>query len=241
MSEREASPRERVGPKSTKDDAATRALPPKGPLRDYLETIVVCVLFLIFARTFVFMQSKIPTESMLDTLLVGDYILVNRSLFGAASDRPVSWLGQRPIARQDVIVFRYPEDPDVDFVKRVIGLPGDTVEIIAGDVFVDGARLEEPYVSVENRDQASFFGPLTVPDGSYFVLGDNRTNSRDSRYWGPVERSLIKGRAFFIWFSYEEDKNDHLRTGAKRLYSIAKKLRYLPTRTRWTRIFSGID
>ncbi|RMG47545.1 MAG: signal peptidase I [Acidobacteria bacterium] len=215
--------------------------PPKGVIREYVETIAVCVLFLVFARTFVFMQSKIPTESMLNTLLVGDYILVNRNVYGAPGDGGgLAILGQRPIRRQDVIVFRYPEDPDVDFVKRVIALPGETIRIDAGRVYVDGEPLDEPYVRRTVSLDRTYFGPYKVPKDAYFVMGDNRTNSRDSRVWGPVPRAMVKGRAFFVWFSYKEDRNDHLRTGWRRLYSIGKKLVHFPTRTRWHRLFSLI-
>ncbi|MDH3285791.1 MAG: signal peptidase I [Acidobacteriota bacterium] len=230
-------------PKTKPGDAAAapQEIAPKTVFREYLETIVICVLILVFARSFVFMQSKIPTESMLETLQVGDYILVNRFLFGAPGDTPLRFIGQRPIERQDVIVFRYPENPDVDFVKRVIGLPGDRVEIAAGDLFVNGERLDEPYVMKDRRDLRYFFGPVTVPEDGFFVMGDNRDNSRDSRVWGRVPRSLVKGRAFCIWYSYEEDRNDHLRTGWRRPYSIAKKIRYFPSRTRWGRFPALID
>ena len=221
-------------------DVPTAAVPNKGWPREYLETIVVAVLFLLFARTFVFMQSKIPTESMLDTLLVGDYILVNRFVYGAPGDQPAGWLGQRPIARGDVIVFRFPEDPDVDFVKRVIGLPGDTVQMTRGVVTINGQPLDETYVKPENREAMQSYGPVTVPPDSYFALGDNRDNSRDSRAWGFVPRSLVKGRAFLIWFSYKEDQNDHLRTGLDRLMSMARKA-LNPGRIRPERIFSRID
>lgn len=210
----------------------------KSVAREYLETIVICVLFLLFARTFIFMQSKIPTESMLDTLLVGDYILVNRFAFGAPGDLLLP--GQRPVERGDVVVFRFPEDPEVDFVKRVIGLPGDQVAVRGGRAVINGQPLDEPYVLPENLGPFQDFGPVTVPPERFFCLGDNRDNSRDSRAWGFVPRSMIKGRAFFIWFSYEEDKDDHKRTGASRIYSIAKKVRYFLWRTRWSRTFSLI-
>lgn len=218
---------------------AATAFPPKGILREYLETIVVAVLFLLFARTFVFMQSKIPTESMLDTLLVGDYILVNRFLYGAPGDEPVGWLGQRPIARGDVVVFRFPEDPDVDFVKRIVGLPGDVVQMTRGVVSINGRPIDEPYVEPENNEAMQSYGPVTIPPDSYFAFGDNRDNSRDSRAWGFVPRSLVKGRAFLIWFSYKEDANDHLRTGLERPISIVRKL-LNPGRIRPERIFSRI-
>ena len=213
----------------------------KSIVRDYVETIVVFVLILVFARSFVFIQSKIPTESMLDTLLVGDYILVNRSLYAAPGDAPIPWLGQDDIERGDVVVFRKPDDPDVDYVKRVVGLPGDVIEIRQSQTFVNGVALDEPYIIEGNFELGRFFGPRTVPEGHYFMMGDNRDNSSDSRVWGTVPRSLIKGKAFFIWYSYREDRNDHLNVGASRLVSMAKKVRYFPWRTRWDRIFSRIE
>jgi signal peptidase I len=221
-------------------DADVDDFPPRNILREYLETIVICVLVLLFARGFVFMQSKIPTESMLDTLLVGDYILVDRYLYGAPGDAPHSWLGQREIRRGDVVVFKYPEDPDVDFVKRVIGLPGDTVQVVGGIVQINGKPLAEPYLARDRLDQQSYYGPVTVPANQFFMMGDNRGNSRDSRFWGFLPRSLVKGRAFFIWYSYEEEKNDHLNVGLKRFVSIGRKLTHFITKTRWHRIFSKI-
>ena len=214
--------------------------PPKSVVREYTETIIVCVMILLFARGFIFVQSKIPTGSMLETLQIGDYILVNRFLYGAPGDWSPAWLGQQDIERGDVIVFRYPENPDVDYVKRVVALPGETIEMVDGEVRVGRTPMAEPYVEPRNVD-AIDFGPLTVPDDHYFCMGDNRDNSRDSRVWGPVPRSLIRGKAFLIWFSYEEDRGDHLRTGLERLVSIAKKIPQLPWRTRWGRSFSLID
>ncbi len=216
-------------------------LPPRTVFREYLETVVICVLvLLVYGRGFVFMQSKIPTESMLNTLLVGDYILVDRYLYGAPGDGPLPFLGQREIRRGDVVVFKFPEDPDIDFVKRVIGLPGDTVQMTAGRISINGKPLDEPYLAPENIDPQSNYGPVKVPAEQYFMMGDNRDNSRDSRFWGFLPRSLVKGRAFFIWYSFEEERNDHLNTGVKRIGSILRKAFYFPTRTRWKRLFSQI-
>jgi signal peptidase I len=220
---------------------AESATPPKTVAREYLETIVVFVMILLFARSFVFMQSKIPTESMLDTLLVGDYILVNRFLYGAPGDEAHPLPFQSPIERGDVVVFRYPEDPDLDFVKRVIGLPGDRVEMRDGITYVNGEPLEEPYVEPENRRARRFLRPRFVPEDELFVMGDNRDNSNDSRAWGTVPRSAIKGKAFFIWYSFEEQKDDHKNTGLKRLWSMARKAIYFFGKTRWERLFSQIE
>jgi signal peptidase I len=225
-------------PAKGRNEAAT---PPKSVVREYLETIVVFVLILLFARSFVFMQSKIPTESMLSTLLVGDYILVNRFLYGAEADTGLPLLAQDEVERGDVVVFRWPRDPDVDFVKRVVGVPGDVVEMRRGVTFINGEPLDEPYVEPERRDFEPFGPSGRIPPDHYLVMGDNRIKSNDSRKWGLVPRSLIKGKAFFIWYSYEEDRNDHLNTGLDRIKSMARKARYFLWRTRWSRIFSLIE
>ena len=222
-------------------------LPPrKGLLRDYFETIVVCVIFMIFSRAFVFQQSKIPTGSMEDTLLVGDYIMVNRFAYApTASDLEKSLLPVREVRRGDVIVFKYPEDPDTDYIKRVIGLPGERVEMRGGRTYIDGKMLDEPYIIEPHRDYSVFpgaygKGPVIVPEDSYFVMGDHRNNSKDSRFWGFVPRDLIRGRAFLVWFSYPDESNAYLLRGADQLKAFFKKVvRFLPD-SRWRRCFTII-
>ncbi len=213
---------------------------PKSVVREYAETIVICVLLVMFLQGFVVMRSKVPTGSMLNTLLIGDYILINRNLYGSPGQPPARWLGQREIRRGDVIVFQSKEDPEIDLVKRVIGLPGETIELRRGRIFIDGQLLDEPYVLPEHNLALPSMPPRVVPADSYFMMGDNRDNSRDSRYWGAVPRPLVKGRAFLIWWSYEEQRNDHLNTGFKRLVSIARKIPHLISKTRWSRLFSRI-
>lgn len=223
-----------LDPPDSRDD-----LRPKSALREYVETIIICVMLLAFARSFVFIQSKIPTGSMIGTILIGDYILVNRFIFAAPGDEDSLLPGQRKIERGDIIVFRYPRDPDVDYVKRVVGLPGETVRIDHGRVLIDGVPLDESYVREESFDPRSFRAQ-EVPLDHYLVLGDNRRYSEDSRFWGFVPRSMIKGRAFFIWYSYDEDRDDYLKTGWKRLVSVARKIPRLPFKTRWGRLFQRI-
>src|SRR5262245_58686142 len=146
------------------DDKGLQGPPPKGILRDYFETIVICVIFVIFSRAFVFQQSKIPTGSMEDTLLIGDYIMVNRFAYAPTVtpfERAV--LPVREVRRHDIIVFKYPEEPEVDYIKRVVGLPGDKVEVRAGTVYINDAALEEPFVQTRYRDSNSFWGPRVVP------------------------------------------------------------------------------
>ncbi|MFN7964497.1 MAG: signal peptidase I [Acidobacteriota bacterium] len=225
---------------STKASPAAHTSPPKSVAREYLETIVVCVLFLLAARGFVFMQSQIPSGSMLGTLLIGDYVLVNRAIYAGPGDTPISWLGQREIRRGDVIVFRFPGDPDLDYIKRVIALPNERVELRAGTVFINGQAIEEPYLLPENVDPSQNFAEHLVPNDSYFCLGDNRDQSSDSRVWGYVPRSLVKGRAAMVLYSYDVGDGDPIPTGVGALVSFGKKLLTFPVRTRWSRVLTRI-
>jgi signal peptidase I len=213
---------------------------PKGVLREYAETILVCVIFLIFTRAFVFQQSKIPSGSMEDTLLIGDYIMVNRFVYApTVFDWEKGLLPVRDIRRGDVVVFKHPPEPEVDYIKRVIGLPGDVVELRGGRLFVNDEWIEEPYVSESYRVNENF-GPFEVGDGQYFMLGDHRNRSSDSRVWGPVPRELIKGRALLVWWSYEEDADAARRHGVDNLKAMLNKLVTFPWRSRWSRCFTII-
>jgi signal peptidase I len=213
---------------------------PKSVLREYAETILVCVIFLIFTRAFVFQQSKIPSGSMEDTLLIGDYIMVNRFVYApTAFDWERALLPVRDIRRGDVVVFKHPPEPEVDYIKRVIGLPGDVVELRSGRLFVNDEWIDEPYVSESYRVNENF-GPFEVAEGRYFMLGDHRNRSSDSRVWGPVPRELIKGRALLVWWSYEEDADAARRQGVDNLKGMLSKLVTFPWRSRWSRCFTVI-
>jgi signal peptidase I len=224
--------------------------PHKSLVREYFDTIVVFVMILVFARSFVFMQSKIPSGSMLETLQIGDFILVNRFVYGATEDDP-PLIGQKPISRGDVIVFRFPDDPDTDYVKRVVGLPDDVVEVRRGIVYVDGERLEEPYAEYKDggrnavdfrwRDSGLIGRRWEVPDDHYFVMGDNRDQSNDSRAWGFVPRALVKGKAFLVWYSYEEQPGSHERTGLQAIVQTVKKILLFPFKTNYSRLFDKIE
>jgi len=229
----------------------TSAETPKSLLRDYFETIVTCVIFVLFARTFVFQQSKIPTGSMIPTLLIGDYIMVNKFIYAPPTSAPLPGLLERAafpmrqVRRGDIVVFKFPEEPEKDYIKRVVGLPGETLEIRDRQVYIDGRPLDETYKVHRNPrglniDQDNF--PATrIPDDAYFCMGDNRDNSRDSRSWGFVPRDYIKGRAFMIWWSYEEDRDAYLKTSvADRLKAIGAKVSHLFTKSRWERTFQII-
>jgi len=215
-------------------------LPPKSVIREYVEIILTCLLFILFLRTYVLQQSDIPSGSMEDTILVGDYIIVNRFLYA-----PTLWewerflLPVREIRRSDVVVFKHPPDPARDFIKRVVGVPGDTVELRRGFLFVNGEPVEEPYLNELYR-QASSFGPVTVPSGQYFLLGDHRNHSSDSRVWGPVPQGLIKGRALLVLFSTDAAPDPDRPPDQVTLRSMGSKLYNLVFRSRWDRAFRAI-
>lgn len=213
----------------------------KSVVRDYIETILICVMFVIFSRAFVFQQSKIPSGSMMDTLLIGDYIMVNRFVYAPAA---FGWesrlLPYRPVRRGDVVVFKQPDEPEVDFIKRVVGLPGDTVELRNGYLYVNGEQIDEPYVeeAYRRQDPKKNLGPVEVRPEHYFVLGDHRDASADSRFWGQVPRRLMKGRALLIWWSYDEPPGSKVyKSFPELIQSWGSKALHFLTRSRWERCF----
>jgi signal peptidase I len=163
----------------------------KSVAREYFESLVIAVILALFVRTWVFQAFKIPTGSMEQNLLVGDHLIVNKMIFSpAATGLERALMPARPIRRGDVIVFKYPKEPDRDFVKRVVGLPGDRIELRRKIVYVNGEALDEPYVqhlqplaadgAARPGDLRETYGPVTVPPDQYFMMGDNRDNSEDS-------------------------------------------------------------
>ena len=224
----------------------------KSTIREYFEAIVIAVILALFVRTWVVQAFKIPTASMENNLLVGDHLLVNKFVFGPAA-HPIArtLLPVRDIRRGDVVVFKYPDEPERDFIKRVIGLPGDSVELRNKKVHINGQPLDEPYVhflepASEGQEVTSFdvrerYGPVTVPSSQYFVMGDNRDNSQDSRYWGFLPREYVKGRALIIYWSYDSGSDayadDGLGATIRNLFSVVT---HFFTRTRWERILHQI-
>ena len=225
-------------------EVASAAGRPKSALRDYVETLLICVIFVIFARGFVVQQSEIPSESMEDTLLVGDYVLVNRFLHApAVSDLERLLLPLREIERGEVIVFKHPVEPEKDYIKRVIGLPGELLEMRAGQPWVNGERLDEPYLNELYRTtdtRLDNWGPIEVPAGEYFVMGDHRNQSFDSRGWGTVPRELVRGRAFMILLSTSAPPADEKDPGKVTLSSLPRRLWNLTFRARWDRALRWI-
>ena len=187
----------------------------KSTIREYAESIAIAILLALIIRAFVVQAFKIPSGSMKPTLQIGDHILVNKFLYGVKFRVPFTALNYTliPIGqpqRQDVIVFIYPVDPDKDFIKRVIGLPGDTVQLINKKVYINQQPLADP--SGVHSDQNVIgpleqprdnLGPIQVPPDKYFVMGDNRDESYDSRYWGFVDQKAIIGKAFIIYWSWD--------------------------------------
>ncbi len=212
----------------------------KSTLREYFESICVAVILAIFARTFIVQAFKIPTGSMENNLLIGDHLLVNKFVFGPTlSDLERRLLPMDAIERGDVVVFKYPEEPERDFIKRVIGLPGETLELRNKKVYINGAPLEEPYVhylfppapegsaeGLTDYDVRVRYGPVTVPPDHFFMMGDNRDNSQDSRYWGFMPRAYVKGKALFVYWSFDAEPAD----GSSQFFSG----------TRWGRILHQI-
>jgi signal peptidase I len=224
----------------------------KSVFREYLEALLIAVVFATFARTFVVQAFKIPSGSMEQNLLIGDHILVNKFIYGPTLGAFESrLLPTRQVRRGDIVVFKFPKDPERDFIKRCMGLPGDTVEVIDKRLFVNGRLVHDegytyhtdehilprtPFTGdiFHNRDN---FGPRVVPAGQYFCMGDNRDNSNDSRFWGEVPASNLKGRAFMVYWSFdtgEAELPESAGLGGKLRQLSQVGLKFF-ARTRWAR------
>jgi signal peptidase I len=228
-----------------------------GSLQSLLGTIVIAV----FVITFIVQAFQIPSQSMENTLLVGDYLLVNKLCYGGQGlgDHLMPY---QKIARGDIIVFHYPVDPTQHFVKRVIGIPGDHLRMVSKRVLIDGKPIDEPYVRFleppnnlfrDNFPRVDIAAPgmegkwwlemrklvedgeLIVPQGDYFVMGDNRDDSQDSRYWGFVPRENIIGRPLLIYWSVQDWDRGTSESLSGRLYHIAYAVTHIFQITRWNR------
>ncbi len=179
-------------------------------VKDYLEPIVIAVLIALFIRAFVVQAFKIPSSSMEPTLLVGDYILVNKFIYGLRIPyTDVKFFQFKKPQRGDVIVFIFPVDPSKDFIKRVIGTEGEKVEIIQNKIYINDKMINDPWghFMTDNFPRSYLqrmesFGPVVVPKDSLFVMGDNRDNSEDGRFWGFLNVNAVLGKAFIIYFSW---------------------------------------
>ena len=249
----------RSGPRTPADTRSGPRAPAPGPppyrkstAREYFESIVIAVILALFVRTWIVEAFTIPTGSMEHNLLVGDYLLVNKFVFSpSVSGAERFLLPQGTVSRGDIIVFKFPRDPGRDFIKRVIGLPGETLEVREGEVHVDGAPLDEPWLRqpgtasaagaavIPRRDN---HGPVAIPAGHYFMMGDNRGNSEDSRVWGVLPHEHIKGRAVVLYWSYDSGSpvvipEPGIGPALRRIGSMAT---HFFTRTRWDRMLRQV-
>ncbi len=184
----------------------------KSVTREYAEALAVALLLAFFIRSFIVQAFKIPSGSMLPTLQIGDHILVSKFLYGLRLPYPVEttlWEWGQP-SRGDVIVFIYPRDRSKDFIKRVIALAGDSVEIRHKGVYINGTKVDDLHATFKSGEQEipgprDNLGPLTVPPHKLFVMGDNRDESHDGRFWGFVDLDDVKGKAFLIYWSWDSD------------------------------------
>ncbi len=231
--------------------ATSRTAFRKSATREYLEALVVAVILALFVRTFAVQAFKIPTSSMEPNLLIGDHLFVNRLLFSPSlGPLEETLLAKREVRRGDVVIFRFPGSPDKDYVKRIVALPGETVEVRDKNVLVDGLPLDESghahyrearprldHLASGLQPLRQGFGPAAVPPDQLFVLGDNRDNSNDSRVWGFLPRDLVKGRALLVYWSYEASREEYRRES---LVEWVRDLASAPLRTRWNRFFHVI-
>lgn len=186
--------------------------PKKSALRENIEAILLAIVLALFIRTFIVQAFKIPSGSMKETLLIGDHILVNKFLYGVKLPFvSATIIPYKEPKRGDIVVFKFPEDPDKDFIKRVVGVAGDVVESRDKKIFINHEPLNHDYGihkdsrivpgNIQPRDN---FGPLVVPEKSLFVMGDNRDHSYDSRFWGFVDLKAVRGKAFLIYWSWDK-------------------------------------
>ncbi len=228
----------------------------KGLVREWVESLAFTVIFVIIFTNYIAQATQVPTESMKPTILVGDHFFLDKLVFPA--NFPVAlreYLPQRSVRRGDIIAFRSPTDGNIPFVKRVIGAPGDRIEVRNKNVIVNGKRLDEPYKihvdpqvysedpwTPEELKVRDNFGPVAVPEGKFFVMGDNRDNSNDSRYWGFVDGTEVIGKPLFVYWSYESDPyvpGD--KTLEEWVESYASVAMHFFSRTRWFRMGTMIQ
>ena len=205
-----------MNPKKNYPEKEKNKTKKKSGLRENIEAIIVAVILALFIRTFIVQAFKIPSGSMKDTLLIGDHILVNKFIYGVK----IPFIQKTIIPyknpqHDDVVVFKFPLDPDKDFIKRVVGVAGDVVECRDKKVYVNGKLQtgdfiahKDPNIIPVNLSKRDNFGPLTVPPDSIFVMGDNRDNSHDGRFWGFVKLKAVKGKAFIIYWSWNKEDFD---------------------------------
>ncbi|HYK88773.1 MAG TPA: signal peptidase I [Acidobacteriota bacterium] len=216
----------------------------KSTVREYFESIVITAVIALYVTTFVVQAFKIPTGSMESNLLIGDHLLVNKFVYGIHSSSGFldKLLPYKDLKRGDVIVFKYPNSPEVAYVKRLIGLPGEKLEMIGRTIYINGQPLKETYTQyIDPGSIYEHFGPFYISPGNYFAMGDNRDNSQDSRFWGFVPRDHFIGKALIIYWSFETPRDEYLQTSVSdRLKQFTDVFMNFFTKTRWRRTFKVI-
>jgi signal peptidase I len=217
--------------------------------REWYESLLVAGVFVLFVRTFVVQTYQVPTGSMERTILVGDHLLVNKFAYAPRLPGLAKLLPYRDVQRGDIIVFKKPGDdvnPGNVLVKRAVGRAGDKIEVRGGKLYVNGEPAADPYVQhmpfdPNPHDPREEFGPYTVAPDSFFGMGDNRDNSLDSRYWGPIPRANIFGRPSLLYWSYEAEPNSHIWRGPiAKIRQLADVAVHFFSRTRWDRMFTVV-
>jgi signal peptidase I len=252
-------PESTVGPGLEGDSQASTGPRSRGfrrRLREWVESLAFTVFFVLIFTRFVAQATQVPTESMKPTIMVGDHFFLDKLAFPANYPEPLwPYLPERRIERGDIVAFRVPDQSDIPFVKRVVGLPGDELEIRDKKLLIDGQPVEEFYKihtdegvyrrgsgvpeTLQVRDN---YGPVTLPEGSYFAMGDNRDNSNDSRYWGVVRWENIIGKPLFIYWSYASDPYmPGPRSLGDRIESYVSIWTHFFSRTRWFRMGMVIE
>ena len=193
---------------------------PNRTIREWTEALIFAVVVATIVRTYFFAPFQIPSGSMLPTIQIGDHIFASMYTYGSPIPFTDIKLFKKPVKRGDIVIFPYPQDPSIDYIKRAVGLPGETLEIRNDQVFINGGPLDEPYSYFEPNEQkfrqaqgleaaapSSRYGPVKIPQGKLFAMGDNRYNSADSRFWGFVDTDTITGKGQIIYWSHDPNKS----------------------------------
>jgi signal peptidase I len=214
----------------------------KSTVREYFESFVITAIIALFATTFTVQAFKIPTGSMESNLLIGDHLLVNKFVYGLNPSLISKILPYRNPKRGDVIVFKYPNSPETAYVKRLIGMPGDIVEMKGRTIYINNQPLKENYTQyIDPGSIDGHFAPYPVPQNQYFAMGDNRDNSQDSRFWGCVPRDYILGKALVIYWSFETPRDEYQQTSIPdRVKQYTDVIVNFFSKTRWQRTFKII-
>lgn len=205
---------------------------PNKTAREWIEALIFALIVATVVRTYFFAPFRIPTGSMLPTIQIGDHIFASMYSYGSPVPFTDIKLRPQPIKRGDIIIFPYPNDPSVDYIKRAIGLPGETLEVRNDRVYINGKPLDEPYAYFDPKQRVLMrrlgmetpvnnFGPISIPEGKLFAMGDNRYNSADSRYWGTLDVNTVKGKGQMVYWSH--DPRENLLTG----YQLDRITRFL--------------